>query len=207
MKRVPDMARIQHAISVSGDRPVAALKGDVYMLAVKLNDEKAKEALVQRGFELPLFRGSLFNMNPFTLMRRFTEDMDRAFGTVPGTGETLSWSPTVEVKQVNGKLLVSAELPGLKKGDIKVQVTEDALILEGERKEEKEEKREGYYHSERSYGHFYRSIPLPEGATLDKAAAEFTNGILEVSIPVAETKQKPREVPVYEGGKVKTAGG
>ena len=56
------------------------------MFAVKLNDEKAKEALVRRpGFEVPLFRGSLFNMNPFTLMRRFTEDMDRAFGTVPGT--------------------------------------------------------------------------------------------------------------------------
>jgi HSP20 family protein len=177
------------------------------MLAVKLNDEKAKEALVRRpGFELPLFRGSLFNMNPFTLMRRFTEDMDRAFGTVPAMGEPLSWSPTVEVKEVNGKLLVSAELPGLKKGDVKVQVTEDALILEGERKLEKEEKREGYYHSERSYGHFYRSIPLPEGAILEKATAEFTNGILEVSVPVAETKQKPREVPVYEAGKVKTAG-
>ena len=178
------------------------------MLAVKLNDEKAKEALIRRpGFDVPLIRGSLFNMNPFTLMRRFTEDMDRAFGTVPDTGEILSWSPTVEVKEVNGKFLVSAELPGLKKGDIKVQVTEDALILEGERKQEKEEKREGYYHSERSYGHFYRSIPLPEGITLDKASAEFTNGILEVSIPVAETRQKPREVPVYEGGKVKTAGG
>ena len=177
------------------------------MLAVKSNGQKAKEALLRPpGFEVPLLRGSLFNMNPFTLMRRFTEDMDRAFGTVPGTVETLSWSPTVEVKEVNGKFLVSAELPGLKKGDIKVQVTEDALILEGERTQEEEE-REGYYHSERSYGHFYRSIPLPEGATLDKAAAEFTNGILEVSIPVAETNQKPREVPVFEGGKVKTAGG
>jgi HSP20 family protein len=99
------------------------------MLAVKLNDEKTKEALIRRpGFEVPLFRGSLFNMNPFTLMRRFTEDLDRAFGTVSDTGETLSWSPTVEVKEVNGKFLVSAELPGLKKGDIKVQVTEDALI-------------------------------------------------------------------------------
>jgi HSP20 family protein len=202
------MARTQRAISVSGDGPVTAWKGDVCMLAVKLNDEKTKEALIRRpGFEVPLFRGSLFNMNPFTLMRRFTEDLDRAFGTVPDTGQTLPWSPTVEVKEVNGKFLVSAELPGLKKGDIKVQVTEDALILEGERKQEKEEKREGYYHSERSYGHFYRSIPLPEGAGLDKASAEFTNGILEVSIPVAETRQKPREVPVYEGGKVKTAGG
>ena len=141
-------------------------------------------------------------MNPFTLMRRFTEDLDRAFGTVPGTGETLSWSPTVEVKEVNGKFLVSAELPGLKKGDIKVQVTEDALILEGERKQEKEEKRDGYYHSERSYGHFYRSIPLPEGAQADKVSAEFVNGILQVSMPVAKTEKKPLQVPIQ--GEVKT---
>src|ERR1700683_398478 len=120
------------------------------MFAVKVNNETGKEALVRRpGFEVPLFRGSLFNMNPFTLMRRFTEDMDRAFGAAPGTGEATLWSPAVEVKEVNGKLLVSAELPGLKKNEIKVQVTEDALILEGERKQEKEEKREGYYHSER----------------------------------------------------------
>jgi hypothetical protein len=98
----PAMARSQRAISVSGDRLIIALKGDVFMFAVKLNDEKAREALIRRpGFEVPLFRGSLFNVNPFTLMRRFTEDMDRAFGTVPGTGEILSWSPTVEVKQVN----------------------------------------------------------------------------------------------------------
>ncbi len=104
---------------------------------------------------------------------------------------------------MNGKLLVYAELPGLKKGDIKVQVTEDALILEGERKQEKEEKREGYYHSERSYGHFYRSIPLPEGVTLDKASAEFTNGILEVTIPVAETKQKLARFPCQKAGRLR----
>jgi len=56
--------------------------------------------------------------------------------------------------------------------------------VEGERKKEKEEKREGYYHSERSYGKFYRSIPLPEGAKGDQVAAQFNNGVLEVTVPV-----------------------
>jgi HSP20 family protein len=164
------------------------------------------EALVRwPGFDMPLFRGNLFRMNPFALMRRFTEEMDRNFtGT---SGEPEVWAPTVEVREEGGKFLVSAELPGLKKEDIKVQVTDEALILEGERKQEKEEKREGYYHSERSYGRFYRSVALPEGANLDKASAEFNNGVLEIAIPVAETKGKTREIPVHEGGKTKSAGG
>ncbi len=179
------------------------------MSEVKINREKEPETLIRwPGFETPMSRGSLFNMNPFALMRRFTEDMDRMF--VPATlgkEELEVWSPVVEVKEINGKFLVSAELPGLKKDEIKVQVTPEALILEGERKLEKEEKKEGYYHTERSYGHFYRSIPLPEEVNLEKAYAEFANGVLEVSIPVTGTKHKPREIPVNEGGKVKTAGG
>jgi len=86
-------------------------------------------------------------------------------------------------------------------------VTAEGGILEGERKLKKEEKKEGYYRTERSYGHFYRSIPLPEEVNLEKAYAEFTNGVLEVSIPVTGTKHKSREIPVHEGGKVKAAGG
>lgn len=179
------------------------------MSEAKIIREKGPETLIRGpGFETPLLRGSLFNMNPFALMRRFTEDMDRMFiPTALGKEELETWSPVVEVKEINGKFLVSAELPGLKREEVKVHVTPEALILEGERKLEKEEKKEGYYHTERSYGHFYRSIPLPEEVNLEKAYAEFTNGVLEVSIPVTGTKHKPREVPVFEGGKVKTAGG
>ena len=179
------------------------------MTEAKIIREKEPETLIRwPGFETPLFRGSLFNMNPFALMRRFAEDMDRTLvAPTPGKEELGVWSPTVEVKELNGKFLVSAELPGLKKEEVKVHVTPEALILEGERKLEKEEKKEGYYHTERSYGRFYRSIPLPEEVNLEKAYAEFVNGVLEVSIPVTGTKHKPREIPVYEGGKVKTAGG
>jgi HSP20 family protein len=158
------------------------------------------------GFDAPLFRGSLFGVNPFALMRQFTEDMDRVFGQAPrATVEGTAWSPAIEVKQKEGKLLVTAELPGLKKEDVKVHIDGDTLVVEGERKQEKEEKREGYYHSERSYGKFYRSILLPDGAKTDQVAAQFNNGVLEVTVPVPEVKAKRQEVPVQEGPKAKAA--
>jgi HSP20 family protein len=146
------------------------------------------------GFDMPLFRGNFFEMSPITLMRRFTEEMDRFFAQA--NAGTAVWTPVIEVKQDSGKFLVTAEVPGVKNEDLKVQVTEDALILEGERKHEKEEKGEGFYQSERSYGRFYRSIPLPKGADTSKISAEHKNGVLEVSIPVPEAKTKTRDIPV-----------
>lgn len=146
------------------------------------------------GVEAPLFRGSLFGLNPFALMRQFTDDMDRTFGQLPNGGA--AWRPAVEVKQQEGKLLVTAELPGVKKDDVKVNVTDNILTLEGERKQEKEEKREGYYHSERSYGKFLRSIPLPEGAKTEQVAAQFKDGLLEISVPIPEAKEKSKQIPI-----------
>ena len=169
---------------------------------------KEKEIVRRPGYLAPMFRESPFSMNPFALMRRFTEEMDRFLGARPfAHGELEVWSPSVEVKEVDGKLVVSAELPGLKKDEIKVSITEEALVLEGERKQEQKEEREGYYHSERHYGRFYRSIPLPKEVMADEAVAEFTHGVLEISIPMVARKQKSREIPVCEGGKVKTAAG
>jgi len=160
---------------------------------------KAERMEMAPFFTTPIFRGSLFNMNPFALMRQFTEDMDRFFGQMPKTAtDTAAWTPAIEVKQKEGKLLVTADLPGLKKEDVKVHIDEDTLIVEGERKQEKEEKREGYYHSERSYGKFYRSIPLPAGAKAEQTAAQFNNGVLEITVPVPEAKTKRQEIPVQE---------
>jgi HSP20 family protein len=89
----------------------------------------------------------------------------------------------------------------LKKEDVRVHIEGDTLVVEGERKQEKEEKRESYYHSERGYGKFYRSILLPEGATADQTAAQFNNGVLEVTVPVPEMKATRKEIPVQEGSK------
>ena len=139
----------------------------------------------------------LFGVSPFSLMRRFTEEMDRVFQGAGGRREELSlWSPAVEVTEHDGKLEVVADLPGIKESDVKVEVTDEGLVIQGERKREHEEKREGYYRSERSYGQFYRLIPLPEGANLDQAHAEFRNGELRISIPVAEQQRKVRQIPI-----------
>jgi HSP20 family protein len=177
------------------------------MAEINVVKRPKQETSVARAFEWePLLEGSLFNVNPFALMRRFTEDMDRMFGTIPKeVAQTFDWRPAIEVKEEKGKLMVKADLPGVNKEDVKVAVTDGVLTVEGERKHEKEEKREGYYHSERAYGRFFRSIPLPEGAKTEQASAQFTNGVLEVAVPVPETKHKRQEIPVNEGMKAKTA--
>lgn len=169
------------------------------MADVKVVKKASEEKGIARPslFDFPLMRHNLFTGSPLTMIRDFLHEMDRFYGTAP-MEKAEWWAPVVEAKRADGSFVVTAELPGLKKEEVKVQVTEDALILEGERKQEKEEKGEEYYRSERSYGHFYRSIPLPEGADVDKAKAEFSNGLLRISIPCAEVKQKVKEIPVQE---------
>jgi HSP20 family protein len=134
--------------------------------------------------------------NPFGMMKRFTEELDRAFTGINPPAEFELWAPALEVKHKDGNFIVTAELPGIAKEDVKVEVIEESLVLEGEKKKVKEEKGEGYYRSERSYGKFYRSIPLPKGAKADQIKAELTNGILKVVIPVPEVKAALREVPI-----------
>lgn len=172
--------------------------------------ERRQEGGMSRRGEFPsLFSMSpreFFSANPFTLMRRLTDEMDRAF--LSRSGEPAIWSPAVEVRQKGNDLIVSAELPGLKQDDVKLEVTDEGLIIEGERKHEHEERgKEGYYHSERSYGRFRRLIPLPEDAKVENARATFNNGVLEVSIPVPEHETKRRQIPIESGGATRTAGG
>ena len=148
-----------------------------------------------------LFRTNPFGMHPLKLMKRLSHEMDRTFGDFGfrGTMDTdAAWRPAIEVKRDKDRLLVHAELPGMKREDVKVTVRGDLLEIEGERKIETEEKRAGFIHSERNYGRFYRAIPLPEGADAGKAAAEFASGMLEITIPVPEMAPAVREIPVGE---------
>lgn len=105
--------------------------------------------------------------------------------------------------------MVSAELPGLDKNDVHVEVTDEGLAISGERKREHEEQREGYYHSERSYGRFYRLIPLPEDAKIDQVKASFNNGVLEIIVPAPQPERKRREVPIEapQSAQTRTSGG
>jgi len=125
------------------------------------------------------------------------EDMDRMFeglgSTRPGLegsargGFAPVWSPAIDVIERDGALVVRADVPGLSSDDIRLEVRDGALVLEGERRQEiKVEGEEGVYRSERMYGRFSRVIPLPESADLDKAAARFENGVLEIEIPLRE---------------------
>jgi HSP20 family protein len=110
-----------------------------------------------------------------------------------------AWNPEIEVFEKDKRLFTRIDLPGLKKEDVKVEVTDGYLAISGERKREEEEKKEQFYRCEREYGSFYRAVPLPEGVKLEEVKATFADGVLEVSVPLpAKAEAKVRTVEVKE---------
>lgn len=173
-------------------------------------ERRQGEGLARRESWPSLFSLSpreFFSTGPFELMRRFTNEMDRAFAGWGGRGEGHVWAPAVEVQQKGDNLIVRADLPGMNKDDVKLEVTDEGLVIQGERKQEHEERHEGMYRSERSYGRFYRLIPLPDDAKFDQAKAQFNNGVLEVTIPAPQKQQRRREIAIEGGEKPRAAGG
>lgn len=157
--------------------------------------------------------------DPFTLLRQMTSDVDRmfekpawpsfrwpAFRSRAAT-DTANWFPGIDVFEKDNQLITKVDLPGLKKEDVMVEVTDGHLAISGERKTEAEEKKEQFYKCEREYGSFYRVVPLPEGVKLEDVKATFTDGVLEVSIPLpARAEATPRKVEIQEAPKAaKTA--
>jgi len=136
----------------------------------------------------------VFAGGPFHLMRRMLEEMDRLVEAMK------PWSPAIEVARRDGLFAIRAELPGLSKDDVKVELTPDGLLIQGERKEEQEGSQKGVIQSERRYGRFSRIIPLPHGADTEQAKAQFNNGVLEVTIPVSEEKVRRSEIPIKDNG-------
>jgi len=99
------------------------------------------------------------------------------------------WAPQVEVFERGNNLVIRADLPGLTRDDVDVEVDEDALIIRGERHSDVEDEQEGFYRSERSYGSFYRAIPLPDNIDASACNATFRDGVLEVSLPKPPQQQ------------------
>ena len=164
---------------------------------------------------------SMLAMSPFALMRQFTEEMDRMFddfGVQPqasggvgsqsamqqtggaglqrgGFGQSL-FTPQVEVFERENHLIVRADLPGMDKDDVRIEITDDGLLIEGERRFEHTENQGGIYRSERSYGTFRRHVPLPEGVNPEAANARFQNGVLEITMQAPQPRATSRRIEI-----------
>jgi HSP20 family protein len=134
-------------------------------------------------------------MHPFFSFRqemdRLMEDFFGRFETQPLARRVETFTPHMDVVDSEKEIKVSAELPGMDEKDIEVSITREALTIRGEKKEEKEEQGKDYYRSERSFGSFTRTIPLPVDIETEKATASFKKGVLTVKLP--KTKQTIEE--------------
>ena len=154
--------------------------------------------------------GKLRRAEPLSLFDDLEAEMDRfwrrPWSFWPGSWlrplrgvsrESLTWAPRMDVYEKDDTIIVKAELPGLKKEDVQVEIQGEDLIIRGESKAESEVKDEDYYRIERSFGSFYRRMPLPAGVTAEQIHASLTDGVLEVRIPKpAEAKAEAKKIPV-----------
>jgi HSP20 family protein len=151
--------------------------------------------------------------DPFALMRELTSELDRVFRESSWPSRHFpfvrarpvaeaGWYPEIDVFQKDNRLVIKIDLPGMKKEDVKVEVTDGHLAISGERQRETEEKGREFYRCERESGSFYRAVPLPEGVRLEDVKATFADGVLEVSVPLpAKPEAKVRTVDIQESAK------
>ncbi len=133
---------------------------------------------------------------PFEGLATWFNDFDSWFDSdfFDRTIET-TWAPAVDIEKKDGKYLLKADLPGIGKKDIHVELKDGCLTLKGERKSEHEDKNDNYHRVERTYGSFQRSFLVPEGLTEKDIKAKYNNGVLELSIPVPKV-ERPKAVEV-----------
>ncbi len=193
---------------------------------------RTKQRAGASGTDIARREGAPLTGSPFAFMRRFSEEMDRLFDDfgfgrgrlapefehgLAQLGELAgaSWAPEVEVIERDNELMIRADLPGMTKDDVKVEIADNAVVIRGERKSEREENEKGYYRSERSYGSFYRRIPLPSGVNAEEANADFSKGVLEITMPTTHrAEQKRKQIDIkgesereeQRGARAKAAG-
>jgi len=144
---------------------------------------------------------SLTRWDPFRELMSFRDDMERLFDSFFGRRHLEEaegfWYPVIDIEEDNENFIVKAELPGMRKEDIKISVRGNSLVVSGERKQESETKSKTFHRIERSYGKFTRTITLPSEADADKVKASYKDGILIVTLPKPETlKAKEIEIEV-----------
>lgn len=141
---------------------------------------------------------NLTTWDPFRELEEMSTRLNRALGrgALPTTKDTLAdWSPSVDIVETAEDFQVKCELPEVKKEDVKVNVSDGLLRIEGERRFDKEDKTKKYHRVERFYGSFMRSFALPDGVEAEKVRAEFKDGLLTVRLPKSP-KAVPRTVEV-----------
>ena len=144
---------------------------------------------------------NLVRWNPFRDLEEMSERLNRMFGRemMPKKGEesltAVDWIPSVDIVETEKEYTIKAELPEVKKEDVKVSVEDHTLTILGERKQEKEEKGKKFHRIERSYGCFERSFNLPDDADEKKISAEFKDGVLNVHLAKSEMV-KPKTIEV-----------
>jgi HSP20 family protein len=147
---------------------------------------------------------ALMHWDPFRELEDMSDRLNRMFArpAIRTNGkETMivaDWTPTVDISETGGEYQINAEIPDVKKEDVKVTLEDGVLTIQGERKQQKEEKGKKYHRVERSYGSFVRSFSLPDVIDEEKIKAEFKDGVLNLHLPKSE-KAKPKAIEVKVG--------
>lgn len=150
---------------------------------------------------------AIVRWDPFGEMTNMQREIDRIFGRL-GFGHIgldhdsdVSWMPRVDVRTTETDMVVYAELPGMERDDIDVEVVDDVLMIRGTRESKHEKTDEGWLIRERSFGSFERSLALPEGIDTEKITADYKDGVLEVHVPrpPEAVKSAPRRITLGTG--------
>ncbi len=183
------MAEKQNAATRTQQPPPSSAKQDTQRAGAQSGEHRV-------ATHRPQQLSPLWAANPFALMRQFSMDFDRLFGDVPGYGPS---TPQIEVFERGEQFVVRADLPGLDKNDVAVELADNMLTISGERRDEHVETRHGVRVSERQYGHFVRRVPLPDGISGEDARATFQNGVLEITMPTPSGHQRGRRIDIEDG--------
>ncbi len=147
---------------------------------------------------------TIVRWEPLRELSSLQTEMNRLFSaafdapTAGGGGGARRWTPAMDLVEIDEAFVLRADLPGLGEDDVNIELEDNVLTVSGERKAEHEDKREGFYRMERSYGSFSRSLTLPKGVDPEAVNASFDRGVLEVRIPKPE-QRKPRKISISAG--------
>jgi HSP20 family protein len=148
---------------------------------------------------------ALIRWEPTRELQSLQQEVNRLFGTFfepqvsASNGEAARWVPAMDLIEEKDEYVLRADLPGVPEEDVKIELEDNVLTVAGERRSQREERREGYHRVERASGRFSRALTLPEGVDPQRIRASFDKGVLEIRIPKPE-ERKPHRVAISVGG-------